>query len=363
MDGGLTQASHAAELLLRYLQTEDEELSLTLEAQLLCHEAEPIIRSVLKQKLRAAAVRPEGNGSWPSLEDMYSAAVLEVLMRLRELRRNANSTAIENFQGYVAAITYRVWSECLRKNEPWRASLKKKLHYLLTRDPSFAIWKGADAQWSCGMGSWRDQAVPSTNARLRTLLEDPLKFDYGSPAAQESSSKQLIALVTAILNFVKSPMRFDDLVGTIVRLSGTNHRRINGDAFAQTGAGELTDSRATVADQVERRIFLEYVWTEIGKLPLRQRMALLLNLIDPGGNSVISLLPAIGIASLREIAASLGMSEEQLASIWNELPVDDRTIASYLGATRQQVINLRKTARERLARRSRAFRGEGEGRD
>jgi hypothetical protein len=120
----------------------------------------------------------------------------------------------------------------------------------------------------------------------------------------------------------------------------------------------FNESRATVAEQVERRLFLEYVWTEIGKLPLRQRMALLLNLTDPAGYSVISLLPAIGIASLREIAESLGMSEEQLAGIWNQLPVDDRTIASYLGATRQQVINLRKTARERLARRSRAFRGD-----
>jgi hypothetical protein len=361
MNGGLTQASDASELLLRYLQTEDEELSLTLESQLLCNEAEPIIRKVLRQKLRGAAVRPEGDRSSASLDDMYSAAVLEVLMRLRELRRSGTSAAIGNFQGYVAAITYRVWSEWLRKNEPWRASLKKKLHYLLTRDPSFAIWKGADAQWSCGMGSWRDQAVPSTNSRLRTLLEDPLKFEYSVPATQESSSKQLIALVTAILNFVKSPMRFDDLVGTVVSISGANLRIVNGDTFEQTGMHEVSDSRAAVADQVERRIFLEYVWSEIGKLPLRQRMALLLNLTDPGGHSVICLLPAIGIASLREIASSLAMTEEQLAGIWNELPVDDRTIASYIGATRQQVINLRKTARERLARRSRAFRGERDG--
>jgi hypothetical protein len=42
-------------------------------------------------------------------------------------------------------------------------------------------------------------------------------------------------------------------------------------------------------------------------------------------------------------------------SVFNEdrykLPLDDATIAGLLGATRQQVINLRKCARERLERR------------
>jgi hypothetical protein len=37
--------------------------------------------------------------------------------------------------------------------------------------------------------------------------------------------------------------------------------------------------------------------------------------------------------------------------LWKELPLDDLTIAGRLGATRQQVINLRKSARARLVRR------------
>ena len=42
---------------------------------------------------------------------------------------------------------------------------------------------------------------------------------------------------------------------------------------------------------------------------------------------------------------------EELAGMWNSLPLDDRGIAERLGITRQQVINLRKSARARLARR------------
>jgi hypothetical protein len=45
------------------------------------------------------------------------------------------------------------------------------------------------------------------------------------------------------------------------------------------------------------------------------------------------------------------MSMAELSEIWGRLPVDDHTIAERLGLTRQQVINLRKSARARLARR------------
>ena len=57
---------------------------------------------------------------------------------------------------------------------------------------------------------------------------------------------------------------------------------------------------------------------------------------------------AVGIASLRAIAAALELSLEELANLWGRLPIDDRTIAERLGCDRQQVINLRMSARKRL---------------
>ena len=50
----------------------------------------------------------------------------------------------------------------------------------------------------------------------------------------------------------------------------------------------------------------------------------------------------------------MGVPEDRFAELWNDLPLEDSAIAQLLGITRQQVINLRKTARERLARRMRA---------
>jgi len=55
-----------------------------------------------------------------------------------------------------------------------------------------------------------------------------------------------------------------------------------------------------------------------------------------------------------EIAEVIGLGEVRLAAMWNELPIGDSAIGELLGLTRQQVINLRKCARERLARRMKA---------
>jgi len=58
---------------------------------------------------------------------------------------------------------------------------------------------------------------------------------------------------------------------------------------------------------------------------------------------------------MNQIAEVLEMLPEKFAELWNDLPIDDAAIAQRLGITRQQVINLRKSARERLGRRMKPF--------
>jgi hypothetical protein len=93
----------------------------------------------------------------------------------------------------------------------------------------------------------------------------------------------------------------------------------------------------------------------VRQLPRRQRAALLLNLRNPNGVNVITLFPATGVATVEQIAEALEMTCEEFEKLWGALPMDDLSIAEYLGATRQQVINLRKNAREKLMRRIQAF--------
>ena len=63
------------------------------------------------------------------------------------------------------------------------------------------------------------------------------------------------------------------------------------------------------------------------------------------------LIEDLGIATFQELAGMLGMAKEELAELWNRLPLDDNEIGARLGVERQQVINLRSAARQRLQRR------------
>jgi hypothetical protein len=77
-----------------------------------------------------------------------------------------------------------------------------------------------------------------------------------------------------------------------------------------------------------------------------------LSLRDQQGRSVLALLPVAGIAGIRQIAEALDIDAERLLEIWEELPLEDSKIGRQLSVTSQQVVNLRKSARERLARRT-----------
>jgi DNA-directed RNA polymerase specialized sigma24 family protein len=113
----------------------------------------------------------------------------------------------------------------------------------------------------------------------------------------------------------------------------------------------LPDPAPDAALALERRTNLSRLWDEIRQLPKRQAAALILHLQDGQGRNAAALLPLTGTASLRDIARAVGLEPERLAEIWNYLPLEDTAIAAVLRVTRQQVINLRKSARERLARR------------
>ena len=102
-------------------------------------------------------------------------------------------------------------------------------------------------------------------------------------------------------------------------------------------------------------MFLQRLWEVLDQRPRNQRAALLLNLKESSGFGCITLFPATGVATVRQLAAAVEMTAESFAELWNKLPLEDATIAALLGLTRQQVINARKSGRERLTRRLKGF--------
>jgi hypothetical protein len=194
--------------------------------------------------------------------------------------------------------------------------------------------------------------------RLNQLADDPDSLTRLDLPANVTSLK-LTELLATIFRFVRAPVQLDELLSVVADLQGV--RDLKADVSVRGGTDfedrlNETEVPNNFATEVERRSYLRRLWEEITQLPSLQCAALLLNLRD-AQEGVISLFPLAGVASVRQIAVAVRMPDEHFAALWNKLPLDDRAIAELLGVTRQQVINLRKSARARLGRRMGARQG------
>lgn len=304
-----------------------------LLGQLVAEHALPAIRGIVSHKLASDSGHSRGD-----IDDVCAEVVSDLVARLQDLKASNRSGVIRDFQSYVAVAAYNASSNYFRQKYPQRRRLSNRVRYLLTKDPRFGLWQDPTGEWYCGpkvlMGKtdqYRRQAV-----------------DESEPFGQERT-RDAAALLGTMLADARSPVRFEDLVDRMAEHSGVSEEHAPGGIEVH----EIADSRENAETSLDRRSWLQQVWAEITELPVKQRFCLLLNLRDHQGGPAIALLPATGVASIRKIAEALEMAPEELAALWKDLPLEDSAVASRLGITRQQVINLRKTARERLARKTR----------
>ena len=161
-----------------------------------------------------------------------------------------------------------------------------------------------------------------------------------------------VELLTAIFERAAHPVEFERLVALAAEFWQITDSPLESvDNPEREPDKESINLTPGVDVLLEQRLYLEKLWSEVCELPVLQRAALLLNLRDAQGGSAIFFIPHLGIASQKQIAEILGLPEQEFSTLWNDLPLDDARIAEMFGVTRQQVINLRKTARERLVRR------------
>jgi hypothetical protein len=245
------------------------------------------------------------------------------------LYRKLEEGAVEDVDAYVAAVAQNAIHALLRRRAPERARLKGRLRYLLLKDTRLGLWMYGDAAL-CGLEEWRGRAAVAVPS-LHQL-----------PAAAGDATRPREA-VAALLRACNAPVRFHELVNAVMKLWGIRDE--------EADLGEAEAAQPAHDTVVEDRQYLRALWDEVRSLPPNQCAALLLNLREPGGGNALLLLIVHHIATIDQVAQALGMTASALAAMWDELPMDDRAIAARLGVERQQVINYRKAARERLSRR------------
>ncbi|HTQ55636.1 MAG TPA: hypothetical protein VMI94_14305 [Bryobacteraceae bacterium] len=320
----------SADLLRAYLEAQDSERAGTALGELLSRGAEPLIETIVRSKLgRIHAANPA------DVEDVCSEATVALIARLEEFRNEPAGEPLADFEAFVSVIAYRACSGFFRRARPEFHRLRNRLRYLIETRKGMTIWEDEQGVWWCALERWRHKTAPAQpldhQIAGRLLPHDP------------------VTAVTEVLETAGAPVSFDELA------------RILADAWEiPGGAGrepeELVCPSPSAETSMAQRQWIERLWREICDLPPAQRTALLLNLHDRAGESVTTLLAVTRVAGLGEIAKALQMNVEAFARIWRELPWSDLRIAELLGMNRQQVINLRKCARERLGRRM--LRGE-----
>jgi RNA polymerase sigma factor (sigma-70 family) len=341
--------------LLPFLRATCEAEQERLLASLVSEQAGPLIRKIISNRLRfRAASRAMSHD--PESEDVYGEVVVRLLKRLRELKANPNGEAINDFHGYIAVTTLNACHDYLRKKYPQRRGLENKLRYLLIRTPEFALWQNEAGDWFCGLKGWKRQAINSLDAsRMDKLRENPgALLPARTPDARARLTKDIVA---AVFNYVGRPVELTDLIAIMANVLEVKVSTV--DYYDDQLPERIADPGPGSDTILELRMALQQLWKEIRELPPRQRAALLLNLRDKEGRSVIALIPDTHTASFQEIAEALDIPLEKFAQLWQKLPLDDAAIAEQLGATPRQVIRLRKCARDRLVRRMGAYEKRG----
>jgi RNA polymerase sigma factor (sigma-70 family) len=318
-------------------------------SELIATHAEPVIKGIIRHKLHLNSHRGIEQAD---ADDIHQEVVVQLLAALQQLRQQPAAHPIGDLRGLTAVIAHRACSRWMRRRFPERHALKNRLSYLLTRHRGFALWKSENSRLMAGFAMWQNRMDAATEEQLERLSDDEALLarirllNSGKPANWSGA-------LTAIFDRLGAPIEIDRLVGVLGAALQIEDRPI--ESIDQMPEAAELEASGGPERQTEKRIFLQRLWEEVRQLPLNQRAALLLNLRDHEGRGCLALLPALGIATFHQVAETLEMRAEELAELCNGMPLADKQIAELLQLTRRQVINARKSARQRLSRRLKGF--------
>jgi hypothetical protein len=332
-----SERNAADSLLEQYLSANDSEAESALQ-RLLETEAAPIFERTLRRRAGNAAEE----------EEVTSAARSLMLAQLLALRRGERSAPIENFRGYASQVAYSAWAESLREKNPQRNMLLNRLQYLLenrTARKEFALWESGGRKW-CGLERW-ERTERLTTPKLQWLHSDAAAVSR-EIFRRRGLTDDLTTLVTRLLEWLETPIELHDLLTSVAEIWQISDRTAPLEAAGGEESGQISPE-----EELAWQEYLRWLWREMERLSPQQCAAFILH------SEVLAEFEEYGIASLRTLAPRIGLPQEILATLWREIPLNDLRIADALSCTRQQVINLRRVARDKLGKAWTEFSGAG----
>ncbi len=325
-------------LLDEFLKADDEQAATEALGRLL----DPGILQLIQRTVTHELARSRRAAS--AIDDVTAEVHMRLVARLQAWRAGAEDP-VDNLHGYARTLALHACYGVLRREFPERTRLRNKVRYVLTHHPDMAIDTDESGQSTARLTTLRRAPAGGST---RAWLDDPTGV---SERLGLGPSTPIPQLTRRVLEHCDVPPRLDELVDGLARVLGiADAPLVTEDASGAVGV-DLPSPEPDIAALLEHREALGQVWLELLELPPGQRAALLLNLRDADGSALIQTFPATGIADKAALAGALGMTMADLEVLWPDLPLDDLRVAARLGITQQQVINLRKSGRARLARR------------
>ena len=313
----------------------EEDPDTLLEA--LLATAQPFVTRVVRSRLGSLYTPADA-------VELASEAMFELLSRLRALYDAGTSSPDFRFEALTAGVAVNTVHRFYTCRFPERDRLRKKLRYLVETGERFRLWPGIEGSAVCSLAGASEKDRLASTADVDRCNEQLRN--------RPVPAHPLATLAFEILRTLAHPIELSRLTAVAADFTGIQEP---GWIAPENKSGESgpqfpPDAAPSAAARLELRERSESLWFEILRLPARQRIALLLSARTPAGTAA-GFLVDLGVTSFSHMAVALEMTPEGLAEMWNRLPLEDREIAARLGLERQQVINLRATARERLTRR------------
>jgi DNA-directed RNA polymerase specialized sigma24 family protein len=174
-------------LLEPLLTVTTDERADELLSQVIAEHAEPVIKGVIRFKLRFNShqemQRAEAN-------DIQQDVVLQLVSQLQRFRKLPAAHPITDVRGMAAIIAHRTCARWMRRQFPERHALKNRLHYLLTRQRGFALWEDTNGKLLAGFAAWQQQQ----KAGARNLS------DFENLPSQVRKPQALAETVASIFN-------------------------------------------------------------------------------------------------------------------------------------------------------------------
>lgn len=312
--------------------------------------------------------------------DVYQDVLIRVWERIGSPA--ASKSEVSDLKGFATTVANNLWSDYLRQRHPRRASLKNRLRYFLSHSPEYALWESPDGALTCGRHSSQFKANAAGKGRIDSLRQDPSWAVAVAKPVERYSGADWSRYLSALFDRAGGPLSFEHLVSLTAQMLQVREDRIESIDVSEdddSAIGEVVDPSARTPDaDAELRASIIRLWTAVKALRADYRCAYMLNIPGPGkSRGDIEVFVDLGVASVSQIGAVLGLtngqyaaawevlplsdddraniptlttSEEKFGLLWKYLPLGDAVIARLLGIQQQQVINRRTLALRELAR-------------